>query len=531
MTSRLARVVVWVRERRGLLALLGLALGLRLPLLGAVPNPTGDEGNWAWYAHSILRGRPVTLPPDARFVSLAFARLLTLAYRLLGVSYGSARLVPVVAVLLAMVFAWRSLRRAGHPDAALAVAALVAVHPWSVLWSRTVTVPYALAFGLALAGPLAVYALVTRRERPWGLVPALQLCALGLHFTPLAALPALATGLWVLASSERRRAVAHPALAVGLLLALAHPLWLARGALGAAQAFSRPPLGAYFTLLPARLEVFARALLGGLGGEATVRHFTGEVLPWPAECALLAAVALALAAALRVGTLLARFAALQLAVATVGLPLLLAPARTWNLPGVDAERYVFAVLAPAVLLLGALAERPRGRSLVALVALVASVQTARVALGLLGGCGPDRGAFTLAGGGGYRGWKVPRERRAVAALVREEALRQARGEPVTVLVADHAFHPLHMLNADGGPPTVDVAKFPLPRAPGRLHLFVLWSPGVFAPGYLPAEDLAHQRSLEALLHGPRFTQPRAVRALTQADGAPLVTLWTARARE
>jgi hypothetical protein len=164
------------------------------------------------------------------------------------------------------------------------------------------------------------------------------------------------------------------------------------------------------------------------------------------------------------------------------------------------------------------------------VALTAALQTGRVAAGLLGGCGPDRGAFTLAGGGGYRGWKVPRERRPVAELVRQEALRQAQGEPLTVLVADYAFHPLHVLCADGGPPTVDVAKFPLRPTPGRRYLFVLWAPGVFAPGYLPTDDLAHQDQLTSLLHGPIFEGARRVRTLSQGDGSALVSLWTARPR-
>ena len=127
--------------------LLLLALALRLPALERLPTPCGDEGNWAWYGRELAAGRAVALEPDARFVSLAFARLIAASISLFGSSFQAVRAPLVLGAALSMLGAYALGAGLRRRELGLAVAALLATHPWAVLWSRTATVPYALALG------------------------------------------------------------------------------------------------------------------------------------------------------------------------------------------------------------------------------------------------------------------------------------------------------------------------------------------------------------------------------------------------
>jgi len=508
---------------------LALALALRLPWLGSTPNPSGDEGNWTWIAWNLHVGRPAALPPDARFVPMTFARLIAAAYAVLGASFASARAVLVVGLSLGLLAAWALARRLDAPRAAGAVALTLALHPWSVAWSRTVTVPYALSLALAVVGPLA-WMDALRTRSPWRMLFAAQLLGAGLHFSPLAALPIAACALHSF-GTERPRGWSLAAA----VSALAHVAPLAVAAAGAARGNLGRPRH-LFTELPRRLYVFARAVLGSLDGEATLRHFTGTQLPLVPELLLAGATAALLVVALappasapQPSRALARMARFQLAAALVGLPLLLAPARPWNLPGVDAERYGFVVVAPFALALGALAERVTAARHLAAVALVvtALLPTARGVWFFARGGSADRGSYTLAGGGGYRGWKVARERVSLPVLIRREVDRARAGRPATIVVADYAFHPLHFVNVEGGSPTVDVTKFPLPERPRELHVFVRWSEGLFAPGFTPRDSIDGNERLTALLRSPAFEGARRLRVFVQPDGSPLCELWAA----
>ena len=519
------------RARAALATALALGLGaaLRAPWLSAWPSPAGDEGNWALLGLRLHQGVDARLPPDAAFVTTAFGRLIAASFALFGPSWASARLVPVTAVLAgAAASAWWC-ARLGHARAGAVVALVLAVHPWSVLWSRTVSVPYALSLALAVAGPLA-WMDALRTRSPWRMLLAAQLLGAGLHFSPLAILPIAACALHSF-GAERPRGWSLAAA----FSALVHVAPLALAAAGAARDNPGRPRH-LFTELPRRLYVFARAVLGSLDGEATLRHFTGTQLPLALELLLAGATVALLVAALAPpasapppSRSLARMARYQLAAALVGLPLLLAPARPWNLPGVDAERYGFIVVAPFALALGSLAERGTVARHLAVVALVVSalLPTARGVWFFARGGSPDRGSYTLAGGGGYRGWKVAREREALPVLIRREVDRARAGRPATIVVADYAFHPLHFVNAEGGSPTVDVTKFPLPERPGELHVFVRWSAGLLAPGFTPRDPVDGDERLAALLRSPEFAGARRLRVFVQPDGSPLCELWAA----
>ena len=292
----------------------------------------------------------------------------------------------------------------------------------------------------------------------------------------------------------------------------------------------------WFIHLGARLYVYALTVVGGWTGEATLRHFTGEAATRPREWALGLLALLVLVAALRPAPRapaaedLARFARRHLVVALVGLPLLLASARPWNLPAIDSERYLFVVLAPAILALGVLAEdrSARARLVPALLALYLLVgPTLRAARFFLRGGSPDHGFYTLAGGGGYRGWKVARERVAVPDLVRREVDRLRGERGALVVVSDYALHPLQFANQRGGSWCHDISKSPLPDRPDDLHVFVTWSDGLLAPGFGPPEERAHHEELRALMRSARFRSLRRARVFVQPDGSPLLELWSA----
>lgn len=525
-----------VRAYAPLVAIVALAAVVRIPWLGAIPNPCGDEGNWTWIAFNLYAHRPAALPPDARFVSMAFARMISLAYEIAGPSFAAARAVLVAGALVTLPVVYALTRALGARRGALVVSLVLAVHPWSVAWSRSVTVPYALAFELALVGTLA-WLLAVERRSALGLFVSAQALSVAMHFSPLALIPLGAAALWLVTSPARRELVKKPSTWFALVAGALHVVpMLVAGVQVAHTADGRPRY--YFTEFPRRLWVFARTLLGGLGGESTLRHFTGTQWSLPFELLVIAGVCVTLLAAWRSSGVkhesagLRSFSLLYFALAFVGLPVILAPARPWNLPAIDAERYVFVVLAPFALALGALAERrDRSRWLAFFaVAWLVVMPLRRGVMYFLTGGGPDRGFYTLAGGGGYRGWKVAREREALPALIRREVDRVREGRPATIVVSDYAFHPLHFVNADGGSPTVDIAKFPLPERPGEVHVFVVWADGMFAPGFTPRDWITVHQRLVTLMRSDAFTGLRRVRAFAQPDGTPLIELWAAMRR-
>jgi hypothetical protein len=360
----------------------------------------------------------------------------------------------------------------------------------------------------------------------------------GFHFSPLAIIPIAACFVHLVAWREHRALFRAPALWVALLLASAHVAIVARGALAVAEGASGRPHH-YFSELALRLHTYFRTLLGGLAGEATLRHFTGSVLP-PGLEYLAMLVVLGLFALVWYSPSresgpareLRSFAIGSVFVAIVLLPFVLAPARAWNLSAVDSERYLFAMLAPFAFVLGVLAEDPtRVRRIAAwgfsLYLLVGPTLRAQHAFWY--GGGPDLGAYLLRGGGGYRGWKVVRERRALAWLVRDDVMRHARGVPATILVADYAFHPFHFANVERGYPTVDVFKFGMPHLARERVYFVFFSEGLFAPSDDDALEVVANRKIRHTMLS-EFDSVARIRSYVQPNGEPLVELWTGVAR-
>lgn len=521
------------------------ALALRVPYLAGIPNPSGDEGNWLWAAQDLALGRAHALLPDGRFVPLTFARAISWVFRLAGEGFAQARAVPVVLSLSSLVCAPLALRGVGPSFArpALALACVLAWHPWSVAWSRSVCVPYAPVLACSVTAVALLFALAhtspPRALSRWAL--AWQLLGLGLHGSPFALIPVGAVALWALLDRPARARFASLGVP-GALLAFAgvlpHALLVARGALEvAARGTTRPRH--VFTALPQRLHTYLRTVLGSVDGEATARHFAGVSLSPVAE--LLAALVAFGLVVYALGALrparpspspersLRTLAGAWLACALAGVPVLLLPVRQWNLPAVDAERYGFCFVAPAAFALAALAcDARRTYARLALpLALACLAPTLRTARALYAGtAGPDRGAWLLLDGGAYRGWRTPRERRPFAELVRDELSRERRtpGEAVELLVADYAWHTLHFALRPHGIYPVDVTKIAYAHSPGARVFYLLFCREAFAPGYTPANEPAANEALRARMRAPRlvrrFDNPRGDCLAELYEGSP-----------
>lgn len=532
MEARAPRVRPWIAAT--LLALAGLAL--RLPLLGAVPNPAHDEGNWLLAAWAMLQGRPAELPPDARFVTRLFAWLIEASWRLTRPDFATARAVDVVGSVLGAVAAWTVARRMSLHRAAPLLLALLAVHPWCVWWSRVAVVPYALSPSLSVLGPMAlVHAERAPRSLAWRIFAA-QCMALGFHFSPLAVVPPLSFALWSLASAPRRRALVSREMLLAAALAVPTVLPVLAGVLSvAARGTTRPT--SQLDHLGERLATYLRTTLGGLAGTSTVRDFVGLDLPVFAEFLVVIAVIAALAWA-RVrrdeapspARDLASLSWTHLGVALVGLPLILSPVRQWHLPSVDAERYLFVALAPALTLWSTTAERARRGGIAWFAVALLVVPTAVIGRGLVCSGGPDRGVYTALGGGASRRWRSTSERVPVVRAILDAADGLAPDRRAVVVVADYVFFPIHFENARRRHAVVDASVAPIPERRERPYLFVVWDDAVFARGFEPASMVADNRRLDALMRDARFEAPRLLRTLRTPDGAPLVRLYATRLR-
>lgn len=519
------------RFSAGVVAVTAAALALRLPRLASVPNAAHDEGNWLLAALDRAHGRAVPLAPDARFVTDLFAWMMALAMRLGGESIASARGVPVAASVMGIVGIALLARRVAGARAALVLAALLAVHPWAVLWSRNVVTPYALSLMLATLAPLLAWRAwsVDSPRSSWWRVACGQCVALGFHFSPLALITAVGVAAQLAADPISRRRLRTRSTLAAAALAAAHVAPVVLGAARIAQHGTTRP-SAHLDHLGLRLQVFVRALAGVLSGEGTLRDFTTATLPLPLELAAGAVAVLVLGVALSHGRdPLRRIAIPHLAAALLGLPLLLAPMRQWHMPSVDAERYGFALLAPAALLVASLAAtRLRCIALAAVLALALG-PTRRGALWFLRGGGPDRGVFLDRDGAGGRRWKVTARDVAVVDQIIAEASALGGGAPVTVVTADYVFHAIYFANRDRGHRIVELNIAPLTLHPGDRVLFVRWSDGVFATTFWPRDDVSANAALTARMRAPDLIGLRLARTLRQPDGTALIELWAARA--
>jgi hypothetical protein len=526
-----------------------------------VPSASGDEGNWMAMGLRIHRGLPTRLPADARFVTTAFARMIAMSYRVAGVSIGAARGTQGVSVLAGLVLVIALAARARATLMGLAACAMLATHPWTVWWCRSVVAPYPVALSLATVGPIA-WVLATQRygaaeiphareawRRHLWLVLAGQLLALELHFTPFAILPLIACGLWSFVTQAGRRSLRTPGPYLALVAALVHALPIARSALQVVASHGQQS-GSRFTDFQERLYNLLRSLADGFSGEQTLRDYVGDnvdaSLGWTLSRGVTVAL-LALAWGLaacpplareqdREGSAsvaLRRFAAMYFPMALLAFPFVLAPARDWWLATIDNERYLFALLAPAALLLGAGVQRaPRTVGLV--VALLSAYfvlgPNARAVRYYWHGGGPDYGYFSAHHGGAYRGYKVLPGPRSVTLAIHERCVHASRGRRATLAFDDYAFHPVRVLLRIKPEPRMDSVYLRDAELPaGRFVCIPVWSPELFPPGHIPATAVSRNEWVRGYI-ATRLDGARRIESWRQPDGHPLLELWTGTVR-
>jgi hypothetical protein len=509
----------------GLGLLVALAAFLRLWGLSWLPSPAGDEGNWTVYALELDEGRDSPMPARASFVSLLYARLIAVSMNLLGPSFMAARLVGASALLVSLPLVFMLVRGLAGARAALASTAVLALHPWSVLWSRTAAVPYALALAVMAVGPLVFVDGCARRSAA-RIVVAIQVIALGAQFSPLTVVAALACAGWSVLPACRW-VLRSPWTYISVTVAAAHVAPVVRSA----AAIADDPVNPWGDL-GTRLATYAHAVGTGLAGEATIRHFTNDALPATAAWPLVVPVLVLVWCAARVGPPaggVGGFSVWYMALSVLAVPLLLAPGRQWYLARIDSERYLFAFIPAAALAAGA-AAAAGGRIPLLALAFIGwiGLSTSRAAWGLVRGGAEDRGVLVFEGGEAYRGWKVGSERVPIATQIRDAILNDMGPTGATVLLADSTFHVLRFASWGTGLRVHDIRGSAVPAAgPDGRRYCVLWSREQLGRGALKEVRKSNAR-LRWLMH-EEYKDARLVRAIVQPNGFPLIEVWRADA--
>lgn len=499
-----------------------LGAALRLPGLAWLPAVNGDEGNWGAFARQLAETGTLEFPAAYRGNSPAFAYLLGVVFKVVGVGVVSLRIATPVLLLGVCAACFWLLRAAGKPRAGVAVAAVLAVHPWSVLWSRTAAVPYALAMALWTLAALAIWVGVRERCRSRVSLGVVGF-ALAAHLSPLvvigtvpcAALLAIPRYRWVI--RDRR---VWAAVLVAVLLVAPLPWWMSQSEV--------PPASPPATLVGGLLSL-ARMLAGGLVGEATLRHFTDAALSVGRSTALGLVALTALAAGVlwrgRRGDGLGLFGLAQLGAAAVLLPVLLSSARAWHLPTIDAERYVFVLVPGLSLALGGVAEQP-GRVvrwwMPAAFGVMLLVASTRALVPLAWGHGIYRGPEVVNGGACYYGWLTSGERRTPLAQV-AQVVSDKRAS--TVLYDGYALRALAWLLPEGSA-AVQFADTRAWRGRRGTFVFVIWSRAAMDPA--GSGFVSRAAYMRRLLGAGAFGDTQLERRLHQPDGTPLLEIWSAR---
>lgn len=525
--------MAFAKRHGAFVALFAVAALVRFAYLDGIPGPAGDEGNWTTWALDLSRGRDVAMPPEASFVSLGFARLIAFVFGVSGPSFAAARSVNAAASLAAVAAVYAAFIALGYRRGALAAAFVVAFHPWCIAWSRTAAVPYAIALATSSCGASA-FVVGLENRRPWLIASGIVVVAFGAHVSPLSVVSALVCGVIALGSSERRAALAHPAIPLALAVAAAIAAGPVVGALHATAAVN-PPVR--------ELSIVARSfrylhMVGtGLSGEATLRHFGGAALPpFAATVSALIPFAGLGIAAVRRTTVFGLLGVIWVVLGAFSVPIVLAFGRSWYLPNVDCDRYLFAFLPGLAFLAGDLCEGPpfeRERGANAALLLVLVIASLRLSVDAMIGGGPDRGVDVFADGGSYRGFRSSASHRAPAELVADLIARELpRGSGV--VLAEAAQRPVGFALARRFAPgktglpryfVVEAEYFPDPYTHSGQLAFVVYARSVFDA----EDDASEARSLELRERMIRdYENVRLIGVVDQPNGAPLLEVYRAR---
>jgi hypothetical protein len=418
-------------------------------------------------------------------------------------------------------------------------------------------VPYGLAFAVETIGAL-LFLLGLETRRILGVAAGILVMSLGADFSPLTLVAPVACGVHALARRHRwilRRWPTYAAVALGVL----HTWPIVRSALGVARrtAIAEPYANVFFWR---RVGTHVHMVLTGLGGEATLRHFTNVALS-PGLALIVAVPVLGFALATlshraRESSPLAGFGLVLLVAGLVLTPLILAPGRDWDLPATHMDRYLFSLLPGFALCVAAVAAIP-GRAAAAAVAcslawLAAS--DARMVGAFLLRDGVDQGEGVFDGGGGYRGWLVSDRPQAVAYQVLDEILQRVGPGGAALLVADRVFIPLTFVMDGTGIPVHNVGRTGIPPHPTDRYFILLWPDEVLSLGSPPIAPESYSTTDRGLRRAQRWRdryrlvsesyvnanrelrwrmqhrfgeRTQLVRVFRQRRGGPLLELWMA----
>ncbi len=540
-------------SKTGLRAVLGAhRWALLLFLVGAVvhlvrldvwPAPAGDEVNWFEMAEDAHAGGSPQLQGIAGFASTLFARLVAVGFVGGKIDWWHARLPLALSVLILAALSYGVLFRAGRSRAGLFFMAWQLFSPWALVWSRTVSVSYAIMSGLGALGTLVFWiALDEKRATPrtLGLVIGSQLLMLDLYLSPFACAPLVASALVLLMHPARRSILRSPGPWLSLAFAAVEVFPMARAASGVAglHGYTWAQISENAA---SRSLLFLRAIVDGLDGTATLQHFLwctsatpvfSAVILFMARMSVLVIGALVLRAAVRGAARAeepwAMRAVLTVAVALLTTPVLLAPARDWSMPTIDSDRYAFAWSMPAGMLValvtsrGARLERVLSRA--AMLAWVVLPGAALVVMAYLGpgpDCGVDRD-----GGGAWRGWRSVAGPKALPDWLADESMRAAEGGDAVLVIDD--FFSLRAVQVSlrlrGARvkllwPEHDAQQEPMLPS-GRL-LVALWPPSLF-PQERPEGTEGPSMRLREIVEK---RGGRRVAEATAQNGRPVLELW------
>ncbi len=513
--------------------------------LGDIPSPAGDETNWLGLGLGLSRGEDVALKPDAQFVSQALGHLIALGFHIFGPNFFAGRFVPAAflvscaAIVMALCFERRAFAMG------LTAAAFLLLHPWSMAWSRTVSVPYAMSLSLMVLTPLAwirATEITHPVARTVALICAMQLWPLSLHFSPLGAIAGMACLTWT-ALTAKRRLFLSSSFWLAAVLAAAHAFPLVAQALGVAK-LQRPRS----TEIDAeKIANYSAMLSDYLTGESTIRHFTGTRL-YGADLELLRAVGAVWAVLVTVflvrhvamrdrAPLQHTMAGLSIVLfggVVVGLPVALAGARPWWLPGLSADRYGFVIVASLCLSAACAAQMSRYGRVLALTGFVlfVAVRTPQLVDAAWNGSTPDTGRG-IENGSGWRGWRITKGQKSTSAAVWETIDRHVpANQPLTVLAHSFGFQALcfETLVRDD-PSNVCMKATKSWTAVPRDHYVALavWHDEAFAENYMPRNiKQKNQRLRRRFL--TRFSHIEHQETFREPNGNALFDLYIAAPR-
>jgi 4-amino-4-deoxy-L-arabinose transferase-like glycosyltransferase len=366
-----------------LLLLLLLAAVLRFSSLPTLPGFNSDEAGEVYYARQFVETGVPRLHPYRPYLGPYLLWSSAVLIKAFGLGVGVVRSLPAAAGVLGVGFAWLIGRRAGGTGVGLAAAALFAVGPWSVGYSRQVlSVSFVPVFAVA-----AWWLMQRLVEEPGpgraAAVGAVVGAGAVYHPTGLVAGAAILAGAFVLAG-PRWRDLLRPSLVGAAILGYVVTGWptgpLIGGLLGLVpdldlsathvdETVWSGPLGRLLAIGPLLLDTAAggRTLAWIAGGRSS--QF---VVLWGVQFILLVGVGGALWRALRRRD---RHAAALLAGAGAAVVVVSIQSARFDLHVVSRERYLLVpaalvVIAAAIGLVGHETRRRAGAAAVGVAAVL-----------------------------------------------------------------------------------------------------------------------------------------------------------------